>query len=121
MAFSKITEHYEELKKDLTTYLQHKFQYLVLLVLKETSKFITRFIKLVFGIILFCFFLIFVSLGGAFLIGDYLDNIGYGFLVVAGFYLFLLIIILLFGKFIFKGQVLKKLSLKTVKIRKIKF
>ncbi|HLS30244.1 MAG TPA: hypothetical protein VK021_05270 [Flavobacteriaceae bacterium] len=121
MPFSKIIEHYEELKKDLSAYIQHKLQYFVLLVLKETSTFVTRLIKITFGIILFCFFLFFVSLGGAFLIGEHLDNISYGFFIVAGVYLFLFIIVLLFGKFIFGTQVLKRLSLKTVKIRRMKF
>jgi hypothetical protein len=39
-----------------------------------------------------------VSLGFAFLIGNQLGSVSYGFFIMGGFYVFLLIIISLFGK-----------------------
>ena len=44
------------------------------------------------------FFLILLNIGIAFLIGDYIGNYGYGFLIVAGFYLLLLILVVVFSK-----------------------
>lgn len=120
MAFSKINEHYSELKKDALSYLRFKAAYVQLLVLKKTTKFISRIIKILLGIFILCFFLFFVSIGAAILIGEYLDNVSYGFFIVAGFYLFVFILLLLFGKYFFRTQVLKSLSLKMVKIPKIK-
>ncbi len=63
----------------------------------------------VFGV----FFLIILNFGIAFLIGQYLNNIAYGFLIVAGFYLILLVLVLVFGKKIkdtIANKILKSLN-----------
>lgn len=61
----------------------------------ETAGTVTNGVLMaVFGI----FFLILLNIGVAFLIGEALDNYGYGFLIVAGFYLLLLVLVLVFGK-----------------------
>lgn len=117
MAFSKINEHYEELKKDILAYIKYKLEYTQLLVLKKTTKALSKLIKIILGVFLLCFFLFFASLGVAFLIGDYLDNVGYGFLIVGGFYFFLFILIILFGGYFFRAHIL---SLKALKMTKIK-
>ncbi len=44
------------------------------------------------------FFIALLNVGLAFLIGHYLGNYGYGFLIMAGFYLLILIIVLLLRK-----------------------
>lgn len=54
------------------------------------------------------FFLILFNIGIAILIGTALDNYAYGFLVVAGFYLLLLILTIVFGKAI-KDMIANKL------------
>ena len=48
--------------------------------------------------IAFTFFIILFNFGIAFLIGQSLDNMSYGFLIVAGFYLLLIFVILLLKK-----------------------
>ncbi|MFN3019649.1 phage holin family protein [Chryseobacterium sp. TY3] len=45
-------------------------------------------------VIVFAFFIILLNFGIAFLIGQALDNFSYGFLIVAGFYLLIMIIVL---------------------------
>lgn len=63
----------------------------------------------VFGI----FFMIFVNIGIALLIGMALENYAYGFLIVAGFYLLLLVLVLAFSKKIKDGianKILKSIN-----------
>src|SRR5690625_221258 len=121
MAFSKVKEHYDELKKDLKLYLETKIEFLELRLLKKVTEIGSRILKFVLGVVLLIFFLIFVSFGAAIWIGDYLGNMSYGFFIIAGFYLFILILILLFGKYFFRARILKSLSFKMIQIRKIKF
>lgn len=44
------------------------------------------------------FFLILLNIGIAILVGEAINNYAYGFLIVAGFYLILLILVIIFGK-----------------------
>lgn len=54
-------------------------------------------------VIVFSFFIILFNFGIAFLIGEALHNVSYGFLIVSGFYLILIIIALSFRKSIIKS------------------
>lgn len=54
-------------------------------------------------IIAFSFFIILFNFGIAFLIGQSLGNMGYGFLIVAGFYFVLMIAVFLLKKMIVKS------------------
>lgn len=120
MSFSQVNLHFEELKKDLQGYINNRFAFLQLRALKKTTQITTRIIKLSVGIFLFLFFLGMLSIGGAILLGEYYDNMSLGFFIVAGVYFVLLLIVLLFGKALFKATVLKKVSLKMIKVNKIK-
>jgi len=52
---------------------------------------------------IFTFFIILFNFGIAYLVGDLLNNVSYGFLSVSGFYLLLMIIAILFRKKIIKS------------------
>lgn len=54
-------------------------------------------------VIIFTFFIILFNFGIAYLVGDLLNNVSYGFLSVSGFYLLLMIIATLFRKKIIKS------------------
>jgi uncharacterized membrane protein len=58
----------------------------------------------IFGI----FFLILFNIGIAVLVGSYINNYSYGFLIVAAFYLLVLIILLISGKSV-KNMIANKL------------
>ncbi|WP_144283772.1 phage holin family protein [Chryseobacterium echinoideorum] len=53
---------------------------------------------LVILLVAFGFFIILFNFGLAFLIGKALDNYSFGFLIVAGFYLFIMILVMIFKK-----------------------
>ncbi|RRQ45260.1 phage holin family protein [Chryseobacterium sp. SC28] len=72
--------------------------------IQEKSSLSAGTIVFVFLIAVVCsFFVLFFNFGIAFLIGESLDSDAYGFLIVAGFYLLLTIIVLLFKKLIIKS------------------
>ncbi len=59
------------------------------------------------------FFIILLNIGLGFLIGTWVDNYGYGFLILAGFYLLLIVIIFLARKSIkdtVANKIIKSLS-----------
>ncbi|WP_300674060.1 phage holin family protein [Soonwooa sp.] len=49
-------------------------------------------------VVVFTFFIILFNFGIAFLIGQALNNVSYGFLIVAGFYLLIMIIVIAMRK-----------------------
>lgn len=53
---------------------------------------------LVILLVAFGFFIILFNFGLAFLVGKALNNTSYGFLIVAAFYLFIMIVIIIFKK-----------------------
>ncbi|MCG2792130.1 MAG: hypothetical protein L6262_01115 [Weeksellaceae bacterium] len=61
---------------------------------------IVTFLSIV--VIAFSFFIILFNVGIAFMIGHSLGNDGYGFLIVAGFYFVLMLVLFLLKKFIVK-------------------
>lgn len=121
MAFSQINENFELLKKDIQAYINTKVEYFQLRALKKSTDLVSRLIRMILISIIFIFFLVFASTAAAIWIGNELENLVYGFLIVAGFYLFILILILLFGRVLFRRQILKSFSFKIIKMRKIKF
>lgn len=98
MPLPKIKENIRDLDQDVRSYLNAKYEYLELQVLKKTAKTFTDLLK----ILSIGFFAVIVvtllSFAIAFLIGERLESISAGFFVVAGFYLFIMLVILFFGK-----------------------
>lgn len=121
MGFSKVNEHFSEFKEEIQSYVKTRFDLLQLQLLKQVTDFSSRLLKLIIGAVTFTFFILFTSFGAAFLIGEYLDNISYGFFIVGGFYLFVFLLIILFGKYLLRTQLVRAFSFKIIKISKIKF
>ncbi len=110
MPLPKIKENIRDLDQDVRSYLNAKYEYLELQVLKKTAKTFTDLLK----ILSIGFFAVIVvtllSFAIAFLIGERLESISAGFFVVAGFYLFIMLVILFFGKKIFRPGIIRLLS-----------
>lgn len=121
MAFSEISENFEQLKTEILSYINTKVEYAQLRVLKKSTKLVSHVLKIVLTSIIFIFFLIFASIGAAILIGNELDNMAYGFFIVAGFYLLLAIFFMIFGRVLFRKQILKSFSFRIIKVKKIKY
>lgn len=112
MAFEKLANSIEELKESIQGYIHSSTEYYKLLIFKNSIKGITA---LILGVVLFFllfFFIIFLSIAAAVLISEALDSPSAGFFIVAGFYLLLMILVLVFGKKFLEKTLLTKVSRK---------
>lgn len=104
---NSIGNHFDNLTQDTKDAINHSIDYYKLDLFKKTALSLISggqfFIKI--GILVLVLF--FVSLGLSFLIGNRLGSVSYGFFVVGGFYIVLLIIVSLFGKKLLEKPVLK--------------
>lgn len=110
MAFEELKESTSKIQEETKAYVETTVQYYKLWgfnVLMKSTRMIVRFILL--GFFLMIAFL-FGSIAAALAIGDALDNIALGFLIVAGAY-FVLIILLCFLRLRFvERQILRRFS-----------
>ena len=94
----KVNEHFSDLTDDSKAYIKSLLEYYKLDALKKSTKAIASLLRLaVRGVLLLLLFM-FVSIGLSFLIGDLIDSVAYGFMIMGGFYLILLIIFAITGK-----------------------
>lgn len=110
MAFKKLTDHIDEVNENVQAYVSSMLEYYKLDLFKKITKASSKLVKLlVFGSI-FLFFLGFISLGLAFLIGSSLGHLSYGFFIVGGIYLIAFILFLIFGSNLVDNLILQKFS-----------
>lgn len=83
----------EEMAEHFRSYVDTKLAQVKLSVAEKVSKLISVMIAGILVLFVFLFFIVFVSIAGAYAIGYWLENIALGFLIVALIYLFFGIII----------------------------
>jgi uncharacterized membrane protein len=94
----KVNDHFNDLTDNSRAYIKSLLEYYKLDALKKSTKAIASLLRLVvIGVLLLLLFT-FVSIGLSYLIGEKLNSVAYGFLVMGIFYLVLLLIFLLVGK-----------------------
>ena len=94
----KVKDHFEDLTYDSKAYLRSLLEYYRLDALKKSTKAIATLIRLaVKGLLLLLLFM-FLSIGLSFLVGNYVQSVAYGFMIVGGIYLILLIIFAIIAK-----------------------
>lgn len=108
--FEKITDNVEDIQENLESFIQNTIEYHSLNIYKKTTKVLVSVLRLSLlgGIALL--FLFFVSFGAAYLIGENIGNISNGFFIVAGFYVLVFILVLIFGKRQLEKLVLRSTS-----------
>jgi hypothetical protein len=108
--FEKITDNVEDVQENLESYIKTTIDYHTLNIYKKTTKTLVSVLRLSLlgGVALL--FLFFVSFGAAYLIGENIGNIGNGFFIVAGFYILVFILVVIFGKRQLEKFVLKSTS-----------
>lgn len=80
------TESFEILLERATNYSKTSYELIKLKALDKSSQIISTYLMNFFIIVLLVFFLIFISIGLAFWLGDEFGKIQYGFFAVAAFY-----------------------------------
>ena len=107
MPKDKISKHFENLSNDVKVYLESEIEYYKLDAYKKLIKstsFILRFIVITS---VFLVLLSFLSLAVGLWLGELLNHYYLGFLIIAGVYFIIFIFLLIFGRSIITGRVLK--------------
>jgi polyferredoxin len=94
----KVKDHFEDLTDDSKAYLKSLLEYYRLDALKKSTKAIATLLRIAIKGSLLLLFFAFVSIGLSFLIGQFVDSVAYGFLIMGGIYLILLIIFAIIAK-----------------------
>jgi len=110
MAFDEIKENISELKNHTKDYVDTTFSYYKLWGFKVATKSIMVLVKFAILILFAGMTMFFLSLAAAFAIGNTLDNVALGFLIVAGVYLVLAILIYLLRESLYEKNIIKKFS-----------
>jgi sterol desaturase/sphingolipid hydroxylase (fatty acid hydroxylase superfamily) len=100
----------EEIPDNLDSYLQNKLEYYKLYLFKKMTLSMVSFFRILFlgGIALLMLF--FLSFAAAYLIGEALENFGYGFLIIAGVYVLIFLFAMVFGRKFVERKVLRSTS-----------
>lgn len=118
MSFQKLNENIEDLNLDVKNYINAKYDYLKLKILKKTAQESSNLLKTIFISLFLLIIISLLSIGAAFWIGEELGRISFGFFIVAGFYLLIFIATLLLTKRFLMIKILNKLTRELEDIKK---
>lgn len=110
MAFSKLTDHIDDLGDHLEAYVGNMVEYYKLSFFKKFMKGFSSLVKLLILGSVFLVFLGFISVAFAILIGSAIDSYAGGFFIIGGVYLLTFFILLIYGKKIIESIFLDKFS-----------
>ena len=103
-------EHISGLQDSLRKYLETKISYYGLLAFEKAARLLTAFLGNGIVIAVLIIALIFLSLAAALFIGNLLESMEAGLLIVGGFYLLLALILYAFRSRIFGRYVIRSLA-----------
>jgi hypothetical protein len=110
MAFEELKENAENIHDQVQAYIESNVAYYKLWGFKVAMKSTTMILKFTLILLCFCMVLLFCSIAAAFAIGIALDSYALGFLVVAGIYLLVTVLLFLVKDKIVEGPILEKFS-----------
>jgi hypothetical protein len=105
-----LLEHISGLQESLRKYLETKISYYGLLAFEKAAKLLTAFLGNGVVIAALLVALIFLSGAAALFVGNLLESIEAGLLIVGGFYLLLALILFVFRSRIFGPYVIRSLA-----------
>ncbi|HSI70101.1 MAG TPA: phage holin family protein [Gillisia sp.] len=110
MAFEKLTNSINDLKENIQAFKQSSAEYYKLSLYKGIVKGAISMVNALLMGFLGLFALLFLSIAVAVYLSNILDSPSAGYFIVGGFYLLLLILILVFGRKFIKKTILVKSS-----------
>ena len=110
MAFDELKENVEDIQENTKAYLESSMAYYKLWGFKVAMKSTTLMVKFFLISICMLIVLLFISVAGALAIGKLVDSYVFGFLIVAGIYLVLALLLFLVKDKVIEGPVLEKFS-----------
>jgi len=102
-----ITEEFTSIKKEIESYMQNKIDLTKLHMAEDLSRFVSRFAVRVVLFYIGFFVLMFISIAGAYAIGDYTNSNETGFIAIAGIYLLIGIIFYLLKGILIQTPIIK--------------
>lgn len=110
MAFSEIKENVDQIHEDAKGYVESTVKYYKLWGFKVAMKSTTMILKFVLVLICFTMMLIFASIAASFAIGNAIDSVPLGFLIVSGVYFCIFIMLLFIKSRVIEGATLRRFS-----------
>jgi hypothetical protein len=110
MAFEKLTNSIDDLKENIQAFKQSSAEYYKLSLYKGIVKGAISMVNALLMGFLGLFALLFLSIAVAVYLSNILESPSAGYFIVGGFYLLLLILILVFGRKFIKKTILVKSS-----------
>ncbi|WP_396155472.1 competence protein [Flavobacterium macrobrachii] len=110
MAFEELKENVDSIQENAKAYLESSISYYKLWGFKVAMKSTTMILKFFLISICLMIFLLFISIAGAIALGEMMDSYPIGFLIVAGVYLVLALLLFLVKDKIVEGPILEKFS-----------
>ena len=110
MAFNELKENIEDIQESTKAYIDSSVAYYKLWGFKVAMKSTTLIIKFVVIALFLLIFLLFVSIAGSLALGEFLGSTAIGFLIVAGIYLILAILLFFVREKIVEGPILERFS-----------
>lgn len=110
MVFQDIKDNIEQIQEESKALIDSNIAYFKLWGFKVAMKSATTVLKFLLIVLFATFFVLFASLALALAIGKIMDNYVYGFLIVAGFYLFLTLLVSFIKPQIVESKLLRKFS-----------
>ena len=108
MVFKNLKGDTKELGDTIHAYVENRLTYLKLDFFKKTMLGLTTLIKIIFISVLSLISFFFLSIALAIWLGDVWGNPSYGYLAVGGFYIVLVVLVLIYSKKIVEKIVLTK-------------
>lgn len=106
----EIKEDVSKIQDDTKVYIETSVEYYKLRGFKIAAKSITVFLKLLLVTVTAVLMLICGSIAASLAIGDALENVALGFLIMAGFYLILLIVFVFARPRMIEKSILRRFS-----------
>ncbi len=110
MALENITKNTKSIKTQVENVVNDNVEYYKLLGFKIAAKSATSLVGLFLMSLFVLLIVLMLAMAGGFALSAYWGNYAYGFLVMAGILVLLLILLILFRKFIIDRPVLRKFS-----------
>ena len=110
MAFEEIKENTDAVQEHAKSYIESSIAYYKLWGFKVAMKSTTLMLKFFLIAVCLVIVLLFGSVAGAFALGSLLNSYALGFLIVAGIYLIIALLLFLVKDKIVEGPILEKFS-----------
>jgi len=110
MAFEELKDNVDDIQENTKAYIESSMAYYKLWGFKVAMKSTTLMVKFFLISICMLIVLLFISVAGALAIGKLVDSYVFGFLIIAGIYLVLALLLFLVKDKVIEGPVLEKFS-----------